>query len=1302
MHPHPRPFHVPPGESRPGPGRGPVPSAGGRAQTAGPAIGLSLFLASSAACRTTPVPLDVLPATPSVAHAQAQAKSSGPSVGAAELAWLAANDRRLAETHLAPLLTATPIATEAALRAMQLRLTALDRVSAEKIVARLLSERPEAVESALALALLTDTVGLPRSPGLRAALKKRASDPTATHPELRLLARVLDFRLHKDRARPPKTFPEFLTTFQMRGPLAPASIGALGPWRSAPGTEGPRTYRGRPPATRPVPHEGPEIFPGFGHQAGVYELEGYFRVDQAHADRSLHLVFDLKRPTLIRIDDQVIDDPRRATASTPRKHFRVTLSAGWHRLTLVTVHARPSPATVALIDPSGAPSIAEQRAAAPTDFRPPRTPVDATRWSPVAESLADALATPDRALFARALAARLHLSAWFDDLDRAERWLSGLESKAPESAFVHGVLSRSFRRRRLATQEEAHLRAALAADPTHPGLLLRRAQVEARQRPEAAIELVQHAIRHAPASPIPYKQAFRLYRGEGWHAEARQALDAAVERGAGGVFVQEAIDYLERRLDLRAAARLKQRQAQHQNLLGRARLFERAGDWAKAHEALDALEAAGARPARLGPARLRIDLNRGAYDAAAETAESLLQADPTLPWAQRARLEAGVAQAQAARIRSAMAGLRATGDSALALEMHARDHPDHGAGAIPKPIAQRLESLLHFDPRPHLAPTEKGGPPRGQDPADRWARYNSVKVLDRVVDIVLPDGHVLSRQHAIVRLQSKDAANRAGEIKVPAGAHVHAVRSLKPDGRIVDADRHEGKDDLSFSGLEPGDAVERHWTELELPATPWGGYLRQFYFGGFTPTLRADFSVVVPHGQSVEIFRYHGAPAPEIWEHDNFTVYHWKAEDIRPIESEPFAPPPSEFVPFVIIARGVDAATARRANRLAEPPRAPASAIIEQLAAALGDAPAPDFIEAAYLWLADNISAGGEKDPFKALTLRRGRRDILMRALLEARGIRADVVLARSGNAARLASPYPHPTWFNAQLLRIEVPRDEPEPAAIWWAQLSESRTWLGRAPPRFRQGHYLDPRTGVPQPFREDEVAKWPLETHVRLEVDELGRARGELKLTLTGMFGAEIRRIHEATETTDFHRAVQGWLGGVLAGTRFGKIWVEAAATPRGPLVLRAEISMPGLFQRDHQHLVAEEFFSQAVALRAVGAPTLEAYLGLPRRETPLSLRGAEETLRVEVHMPRSVGAPKEWPRSFRRTTKFGEFEQRFEWKNHQAVLMRRHQLRPHRIAPDAYPDFQRVGQDVLERQRNRLIVPDGGGVQHAAQRP
>ncbi len=86
--------------------------------------------------------------------------------------------------------------------------------------------------------------------------------------------------------------------------------------------------------------------------------------------------------------------------------------------------------------------------------------------------------------------------------------------------------------------------------------------------------------------------------------------------------------------------------------------------------------------------------------------------------------------------------------------------------------------------------------------------------------------------------------------------------------------------------------------------------------------------------------------------------------------------------------------------------------------------------------------------------------------------------------------------------------------------------------------------------------------------------------------------------------------------------------------------------------------------------------------------------ETCRVRVTLPPIAGAPIESPKSFRRASEFGLFSQSYIW--HPATrtveMVLELAIPQRRVTPAEFLPFRELAQDVLQQQRNRLIVPLG----------
>src|SRR6201986_5482919 len=139
-------------------------------------------------------------------------------------------------------------------------------------------------------------------------------------------------------------------------------------------------------------------------------------------------------------------------------------------------------------------------------------------------------------------------------------------------------------------------------------------------------------------------------------------------------------------------------------------------------------------------------------------------------------------------------------------------------------------------------------------------------VLDRSVMRVFASGAVMTITHEIVRVDSKDAIDRWGEIQVPAGAEILTLRTHKRDGSTREPEEIAGKDSISAADLGVGDYVEWEVLETEPPSRAFApGFLAdRFFFQSFdAPLARSEMTLVVPPGLPLAFDARAGAPAPQ-------------------------------------------------------------------------------------------------------------------------------------------------------------------------------------------------------------------------------------------------------------------------------------------------------------------------------------------------------------------------------------------------------------------------------------------------------
>ena len=128
---------------------------------------------------------------------------------------------------------------------------------------------------------------------------------------------------------------------------------------------------------------------------------------------------------------------------------------------------------------------------------------------------------------------------------------------------------------------------------------------------------------------------------------------------------------------------------------------------------------------------------------------------------------------------------------------------------------------------------------------------------------VFPTGATMTLTHEIVRVDSKDAIDRFGEIAVPAGAEILTLRTHKRDGTTREPEEIAGKETVSAPDLQVGDYVEWELLETHSPAAAFApGFLGdRFYFQSFdAPIARSELTLVLPAGLPVALDVRAGAP----------------------------------------------------------------------------------------------------------------------------------------------------------------------------------------------------------------------------------------------------------------------------------------------------------------------------------------------------------------------------------------------------------------------------------------------------------
>jgi cellulose synthase operon protein C len=312
----------------------------------------------------------------------------------------------------------------------------------------------------------------------------------------------------------------------------------------------------------------------------------------------------------------------------------------------------------------------------------------------------------------------------------------------------------------------------------------------------------------------------------------------------------------------------------------------------------------------------------------------------------------------------------------------------------------------------------------------------AVVVLDRAVERAFGDGTRLMLTHTITQVLSKDAVEHVGEVHVPYGAQILALRTRKADGALREAEEIVGKTSISAPNLDVGDYVEAETLELKEPREAFApGFLgERFYFQSFdAPLDRSEYILLVPAGMQLDMSARAGAPVPsEQAGVDGTRVLTFVRRAQPQLFPERAAVPAVEWIPSVRVSSGVTLERWSRfvAERFARVPRG--SPEIRQLAGAIArqaGGQQSKLAEAVVAWVGEHIEPEGSYVDSATATLarRRGNRAGLTLALLRSLGVPADLALARSRFTAEADAPLDPAQLddFHEVLVRIPSPEGD-------------------------------------------------------------------------------------------------------------------------------------------------------------------------------------------------------------------------------------------------------------------------------------
>jgi len=585
-----------------------------------------------------------------------------------------------------------------------------------------------------------------------------------------------------------------------------------------------------------------------------------------------------------------------------------------------------------------------------------------------------------------------------------------------------------------------------------------------------------------------------------------------------------------------------------------------------------------------------------------------------------------------------------------------------------------------------------------------WAAYPVVNALERTRIEVRKDGSTLELSHRVRIVQTKQGVDDVGDVRPPDGARLLIARTLKADGRVLEPERTEGKAELSFPELEPGDAVETAWVLRNRVTPSEGGYLTGVSFASWgAPMFELDTSITAVAGLDLSVKRFGGAPEG-VTTHgaDGSRTIAWRLGRLAPVAKEPLSVSPRSFFPFVDVRvlRAEVAPTVddtRDSLAWARIARAYASRLtylgrqgprLEALAKRL--LRQKDPASAAFDWVKTEVTDQEQLNTFEtpaeeAIANRKGNRALVLWALLQTMGRDSELYLCapeRDGPAEDRAAPTPNPNRFFYPVVSAPNgvyfdPSRPYTPPGDLPAELGGAMC-LSPLANDFAQAHFIElPKPAKPATF----------DATLTLALDGDGNARGTLTGRALGAAASPLRQAYLAQDEERQRMLFEQWLASLVVGARLVGYHVDDAASATSPMRWRLDIELPSYASRDGDALVVQRPLKSLVHSDFSGVPELAQLVSTPSRVTPLRVLPFSEHVVIALTAPAGmqlVAAPPD--------IALRGIAQSSVMSGRTLTVTRHIELAPGRVNPSEYDLFRRdIGAAIRALETSLRYVPN-----------
>jgi hypothetical protein len=558
---------------------------------------------------------------------------------------------------------------------------------------------------------------------------------------------------------------------------------------------------------------------------------------------------------------------------------------------------------------------------------------------------------------------------------------------------------------------------------------------------------------------------------------------------------------------------------------------------------------------------------------------------------------------------------------------------------------------------------------------------DAVLLLDQAVERIFTDGSSLYYYHGLTRANTPVGARRASVLQPLPDAHILNVRILKPDGEVVvPSDIQPGQGGITLSDVDPGDVVEEEYVAWVGPTgASRDGHLPPYIYRFADPDRAfglSEYILLVPPEVDIQVDgNFEGLERSEK-EWQDLRMLYWRAENVPPMPTEPFAPPAQDLMPWLNYGFGVswqDVGDAVR-DRMLPVLRSSPELREWKREVLVGETP-EEQLRSLVDALVEIVERGnGEisvmETAGESFDRRRGNRLGIVAAVLVEAGWDVDLVLTRPWTDRDQRLQVPTLDAFPVALLRVAHGGDE-----IWFDS-REERGGVGSIHVLFQGSDGLvlplsDPHQPVVRietlpkfsnPDLVDELA-------VRATVDAEGGAQIAFTMPLRGGQAARLLERVESVPEDQVGMVYRQMAVSMFSGA--DTVEGEIEKTEDGATI-RLDISIPGACETENGELVCRSLI--------LANPVVPTLARLPERTYPLMLRiPMERRIQLDLEPPPGWSPKKRQPR--RLDAEWGSVSETLETVDGARRSVLRISLPAQTVLPANYPAFARFCQALDE---------------------